>query len=80
VLVDLLMPGMDGKEFLRELQLLAGEIRPVAIVNSARKTEEVKREVENLDVFDIIIKPYELREIEERVDRAFAEKVRRLSG
>jgi CheY-like chemotaxis protein len=80
VLVDLLMPGMDGKEFLRELQLLAGEIRPVAIVNSARKTEEVKREVENLDVFDIITKPYELREIEERVDRAFAEKVRRLSG
>jgi CheY-like chemotaxis protein len=80
LLLDLLMPGMDGKEFLRELQRLDGEDRPVVIVNSARKAEDVRREVEGLDVFDILGKPYELREIEKRVDRAFEEKVRRRSG
>ena len=76
-LVDLLMPGMSGRQFLDELARLPEKHRPVVIVNSARRPAEVRKEVEGLDVFDILSKPFELRDLERRVDRACAEKIRR---
>jgi response regulator RpfG family c-di-GMP phosphodiesterase len=72
------MPGMSGKQFLREAARLPAERRPVMIVNSARRTEEVSKEVDGLEVFDIVSKPFELRDIEERIDRAYEERLRRL--
>lgn len=76
-LVDLLMPGMSGRQFLEEVARLPGKHRPVVIVNSARRPAEVREEIGGLDVFDILSKPFELRDVEGRVDRAFAEKTRR---
>jgi CheY-like chemotaxis protein len=76
-LVDLLMPGMSGRQFLEEMALLPGKHRPVVIVNSARRPAEVREEILGLDVFDILSKPFELRDVEGRVDRACAEKARR---
>lgn len=76
-LVDLLMPGMGGRQFLEELALLPTGHRPVVIVNSARRPDEVREATGGLDVFDILSKPFELRDVEQRVDLACAEKARR---
>ena len=77
-LVDLLMPGMGGAEFLREIECLPQERRPVVIVCSARRREEIEKDIEGLDIFDIITKPFELHDLERRVERAWREKARRL--
>ena len=78
VLVDLLMPGMGGRKFLERIADLPGEERPVTMVNSARRLEEIRGEVEGLDVFDIVTKPFDIVEIERRVALACNEKLRRL--
>lgn len=76
-LVDMLMPGMGGREFLEEVARLPEENRPVVIVNSARRHEEVREEIGELEVFDILSKPFELSDVEGRVDLACAERARR---
>lgn len=77
-LVDLLMPGMSGTRFLSELAGLPAEERPVVIVCSARRREEIERDIEGLDSFDVLTKPFELHDMERRVERAWMEKVRQL--
>ena len=59
---------------------LSEEERPVTMVNSARRLEEIRKEVEGLDVFDIVTKPFDIAEIEKRVALACSEKLRRLGG
>ena len=76
VLVDLLMPGMSGRKFLERIADLPEEEKPVTMVNSARRLEETRGEVEGLDVFDIATKPFDIVEIEKRVALACSEKLR----
>jgi two-component system alkaline phosphatase synthesis response regulator PhoP len=78
VLVDLLMPGMGGRKFLERIADLPEEGRPVTMVNSARRLEEIRGEVEGLGVFDIVTKPFDIVEIEKRIALACSEKLRRL--
>ena len=78
VLVDLLMPGMGGRKFLERIADLPEEERPVTMVNSAHRLDEIRGEVEGLDVFDIVTKPFDIVEIEKRVALACSEKMRRL--
>jgi CheY-like chemotaxis protein len=77
-LVDLLMPGMGGRNFLDRIAELPEEKKPVTIVNSARRLEEIRGDVEGLEVFDIVTKPFDIAEIEKRVALACGEKRRRL--
>lgn len=77
-LVDLLMPGMSGPSFLRELAALPADRRPVVIVCSARRREEIENDIEGLEAFDVLTKPFELHDLERRVERAWKEKARRL--
>ncbi len=77
-LVDLLMPGMSGPEFLSRLAELPEDRRPVVLLISAKRLKEVQEMVRGLGVFQIIEKPFELREIEAHVDRAAEEKLRLL--
>lgn len=76
-LVDLLMPGMSGREFLEQLAKLPEQKRPVCIANSARRPREVEAELEGLEYFDILTKPFELHDMERRVVCAWEEKNRR---
>jgi two-component system NtrC family response regulator len=78
VLVDMLMPGMSGREFLEALASFPWERRPVPVVNSARRRREVEAELAGMDVFDIVVKPFELHDIEERIALAYEEKRRRM--
>ncbi len=77
-LVDLLMPGMSGVAFLREIESLPAENRPVVIVCSGRRQEEIESDVDGLIAFDILTKPFELHDLERRVERAWQEKIRLL--
>ena len=79
VLVDLLMPGMSGRKFLERIADLPEEERPVTMVNSARRLDEIRGEVKGLDVFDIVTKPFDIGEIEKRVALACSERLRRFS-
>jgi CheY-like chemotaxis protein len=78
VIVDLLMPGMSGRNLLEKIADLSEEERPVTVVNSARRLQEISEEVEGFDVFDIVTKPFDIKEIEKGVALAFSEKMRRL--
>jgi two-component system NtrC family response regulator len=78
VLVDLMMPGMSGREFLEALISFSQERRPVPVVNSARRRREVEAELAGVDVFDIVVKPFELHDFEQRIALAFEEKRRRM--
>jgi CheY-like chemotaxis protein len=78
VIVDLLMPGMSGRKFLEKIADLSEQERPVTMVNSARRLHEIREEVEGLDVFDIVTKPFDIKEIEKSVALACSEKLRRL--
>ena len=77
-LVDLLMPGMSGREFLERVGGIEPGRRPVCIVNSARRAAEVRAELRDLDVFGILTKPFEIHDLEERIAVAWEEKKQRL--
>jgi CheY-like chemotaxis protein len=70
VLVDLLMPSMSGPEFLARMEQLPEKRRPVVLVHSARRPEEIESATEGFDVFDILHKPFEISEVTGMVDRA----------
>ena len=76
-LVDLLMPGMSGREFVRQMASLPEKRRPVCVETTARRAREVEGELEDLDIFDILTKPFELKDLERRIALAWEEKSRR---
>jgi DNA-binding response OmpR family regulator len=74
VLLDLMLPGMDGFELLRELRRTGREM-PVIIV-SARGEERDKLEGFGLGADDYLTKPFSLKELLARVDARFRRRRR----
>ncbi|MBN1420153.1 MAG: response regulator [Planctomycetes bacterium] len=71
ILLDLMMPGMPGTEFLEELRKSpAGSIVPVIIV-TARTEDRCIVEAFELGADDYITKPFQLRDLELRVVSRF---------
>lgn len=71
-LIDLMMPGMSGRQFLAEVGGLDPKRRPFVFVVSALRREVVERELAGLSGFEIVSKPVELHDVEERVAAAAA--------
>ncbi|WP_432199957.1 response regulator [Erythrobacter sp. W53] len=79
VLLDLVMPKIDGIKFLRLLHEGAGPRPPVMIVSSA--TDGVMSdEYRALGVIDVARKPVEPDELLGRVDRALKQQPARVGG
>lgn len=68
VLVDLLLPGVNGQAFLRQVQRL-GYPTPV-IVTTADPQPAIRHDCETLGAFDILSKPIEPDALIDAVEKA----------
>ena len=69
VLLDVLMPVMDGYTFLRELNTRVGRGKIPVIILTARDRMKDLFEVEG--IADYIVKPFDYEDLLLRIDRAF---------
>ena len=68
VLLDFLMPDMNGLEALKEIKKIRPDIAVIMIsAYSSGKTEE---EVKSLGLCDFIMKPFDLNNIVDTIERA----------
>ena len=67
ILLDLMLPGITGEEFLRELREQAGETLPVIVI-SAKTALEDKVNALIIGADDYITKPFETAEVLARVE------------
>ncbi len=75
-IVDLMMPGMNGKEFIEELHKLYPE--PIIIVQTAEDTSQSVIDIMKLGVFDYLIKPLDANRFKMALKRAIDfEKLKR---
>ncbi len=65
VLLDLIMPGMDGIKLLEELQ--KREISTKIIVLTSYNSPEVIRKVSGLGIKYFMLKPFELADLEDKI-------------
>jgi CheY-like chemotaxis protein len=70
ILLDILMPGMNGLETLRRIREIDQQIR--VIVVTAVAEEDLARRVLALGASDFITKPVDLRRLEASIQRALA--------
>ncbi|MCB0832760.1 MAG: response regulator, partial [Bacteroidetes bacterium] len=70
ILVDILMPGMDGLEMIRIIREQPGTMLIPIIVMTAVNTLETKINVFRAGGDGLLIKPFDLQELEVRIDRA----------
>ncbi|MEJ2603002.1 MAG: response regulator transcription factor [Gammaproteobacteria bacterium] len=75
IILDLMLPGMDGLELCRKLRRDAGKDTPVLML-TARDTLEDKIAGLDAGADDYLVKPFDLRELDARL-RAM---IRRFSG
>lgn len=76
MIVDVQMPTMDGLEMLRRLQLR--RITVPAILITAHSSEKVAIEALRMGVRDYVLKPFDVKEMDEAIERALRES--RLEG
>ncbi len=77
VLTDISMPGLSGRELLKYIQAKHAAT-PVIVISGIPDGDDGK-ELINLGAFAYFNKPFQLKEIEEAVDRAIA-RHRELAG
>lgn len=74
ILLDLVMPDMDGYETCRRLKEMA-EVKNVPIILfTAFYASNVKEKTKKLGAFDYIVKPFEPKQLLERIERALKKK------
>jgi DNA-binding response OmpR family regulator len=67
LLLDLMLPGIDGFEVLRRLREKRGKALPYVVVVSALTTEPDRKKVEELGCDDYLPKPFHLPHLLERI-------------
>ena len=72
IVMDLSMPGMDGRELVLELRLLDAGI-PI-LVMSGYSDSEVAAKLEGTGVSDFVHKPFRPRDLIERLQLALSRK------
>jgi DNA-binding NtrC family response regulator len=61
VISDIMMPGMDGVEFLKEIKMF-NSMMPVVIISGSRAEEHIEKTFKG-HAFDYIMKPFEAEKI-----------------
>ena len=65
VILDLMLPGLSGEEIIQEVR----KVSDVPITVSAKNEEEAKIEVLKLGADDFLLKPFNLEELQLKVER-----------
>ena len=66
VILDLMLPGISGEEIIQEIR----KVSDVPIITvSAKNEEEAKIEVLKLGADDFLLKPFNLEELQLKVER-----------
>ena len=73
ILMDIMMPGMNGEETLRKLKEIEGFETPVIALTADAEVGSQEKYV-NEGFADYIAKPFSKMQIEEKMDRVFKEK------
>jgi len=71
ILLDVLMPGMDGVEALRQLRQMENGAQAPVIFLSGTRDESAAAEGARLGVLDYIIKPFDENELKQRIAKVF---------
>jgi DNA-binding response OmpR family regulator len=69
ILLDIMMPGMDGFEVLKRLKKSEKTMRIPVIMLTARNEDESKIEAVGLYCEDYIVKPVEIRVLNSKIHR-----------
>ncbi len=73
-LIDLQMPKMNGIKFMQELDKLKLKNSPIKIVLTGEVTDENSEEIDELDVFTTIRKPFKVATIYRTIAKAITKK------
>ena len=65
VILDLMLPGISGEEIIQEIR----KVSDVPIITVSAKNEEAKIEVLKLGADDFLLKPFNLEELQLKVER-----------
>ena len=68
VVTDLMMPGMDGFEFIRRLRAMPGLAEVPVVAISAAATPEAEREARSAGAAELLEKPLDAGTLLERID------------
>lgn len=80
VILDIMMPGLDGYEVLERLRAIPSRAEtPVIVVTAKHDPEGVLREAEG-GAIDHLAKPFVLSELEAAVERALGSPAHELEG
>jgi DNA-binding NtrC family response regulator len=75
MVLDLKMPGMHGMEVLREIRKAYPEMQ--VIILTGHGTDKDEEEAKRLGGFDYLKKPADIDHLEQKIRKAFKEKVER---
>jgi DNA-binding response OmpR family regulator len=75
MILDLKMPGMHGMEVLREIRKAYPDIQ--VIILTGHGTDKDEEESKRLGGFDYLNKPADIDHLEQKIRKAFREKVER---
>lgn len=67
VLVDFLMPGIDGLEFCRQARVAQGASEPVLALFTAMASDEIRRRAQEAGADEVFVKPFDLSELLSRL-------------
>lgn len=67
VLVDLLMPDIDGLEFCRRVRGSTGRPGPTLVLFTAMASTEVRRQAQAIGADDVFLKPFDRSALLERL-------------
>ena len=78
IVIDLMMPEMDGLEFLKILKKQSPDLQVILL--TAHATVSMRNEALKLGALDLIEKPADLKVLAEKIKKAKRQKKRRVSN
>ncbi len=72
ILLDLLLPGMDGAEMVRQVSQ-KGQTMPPCIVVSAKSHQAVEREANAIGAAGVVYKPFHIEALLDSIDQVLSQ-------